>query len=142
MKKASGTFFAIFTITSFLILCLCFVDAVGADKTKTHVAKYYCEKRQHKIIEIGYFTHGFHQGRKQYFIKHYHINNGWTEDYCADGYTRCRVKMGPTLVRSKHITKSEMESYSAYLADECVHTFTIKDGELKHAPSKKWGYTY
>jgi len=140
MNQSNGITFAVFTILSYFFLCFCMVDVMGSNTVSTNVIRYYCEHRQHKMIEVGYFTHGFHKGRKQYFIKQFHINDGWTTDYCSDGYTRCRVKMPPTLVNTDFVSQEELESHSANLANECVHTHTIKDGELKHVPPKRWGY--
>lgn len=127
----------------YIIIAITFLWILSSEaEAQSHILRFHCKNDRHKIVEVGYFKHGFYKKRKQNFIKHYHINKGWTRTYCNDGYFNCKAKMRPTLVKTEYVSERELEKHSVYLEDQCTHTFTIKNGKLKHAKSKRYGYTY
>lgn len=134
--------YSVIMIVALLVGLTCMIPAHAKTRNMTHVKRFYCKHKRHKIVEIGYFREGFYGKRKQHFIKKYHINKGYKEVYCADGVRICRTKARPTLVSTKYISRYKLESHMTLLEDQCRHTFTIRNGKLKHAPPKRWGYTY
>lgn len=130
------------SIMALVIISIAGAGWAGNTGPTTFVKKFYCKGMRNDVVELGYYSTGFYKKVRVHFIKNFRSMDGWTVKCCTSNGSEYREKMSPVLVKTEYVSRGELEKRLYYYEDQCVHTFTQRDGRLKSARSKRWGYSY